>query len=403
METQNVQADKNGHYSVMLGSAAAHGLLPEVFVAGEARWLGVEVSGQAEQPRTLLLSVPYALKALDAETLGGKPASAFMSAPPSGAGAGTGPRKEGPLVEQPNEIVCSSPTGCRTGFVPLFSTSGGSAQVKDSIISQSGGAVRVTGIETVTSSASSPALTGKSSGTNAVSDGVDGITSSGTASGVAGINNGNGGVGVYGVGATGLYGSGGSGDGVFGATVTGFAGYFAGDVTVTGNLSKGGGSFKIDHPLDPANKYLYHSFVESPDMLNLYNGNATTDAQGEAVVHLPDWFETLNRDFRYQLTVMGQFAQAIVASEIANRQFTIKTDKPNVRVSWQVTGVRQDPWANAHRIPVEELKTVNERGLYLHPELYGAPPEKSITAHRHPDPQKLAKDSRPQPPSSAKH
>jgi len=176
---------------------------------------------------------------------------------------------------------------------------------------------------------------------------------------------------------------------VFGVSTGGFAGFFGGDVNVTGNLSKGGGSFKIDHPLDPANKYLYHSFVESPDMMNIYNGNVITDAQGNAVVRLPDWFETLNRDFRYQLTVIGQFAQAIVAGEIANRQFSIKTDKPSVKVSWQVTGIRQDAWANAHRIPVEELKPEKERGLYLHPELFGAAAEKSITAHRHPDVQKL--------------
>jgi len=129
--------------------------------------------------------------------------------------------------------------------------------------------------------------------------------------------------------------------------------------------------------------------------MNIYNGNVITDAQGNAVVRLPDWFETLNRDFRYQLTVIGQFAQAIVAGEIANRQFSIKTDKPSVKVSWQVTGIRQDAWANAHRIPVEELKPEKERGLYLHPELFGAPAEKSITAHRHPDVQKLEREETP--------
>jgi hypothetical protein len=103
----------------------------------------------------------------------------------------------------------------------------------------------------------------------------------------------------------------------------------------------------------------------------------TTDAQGDAVVDLPEWFETLNRDFRYQLTVIGQFAQAIVSSEIANGRFGIKTDKPNVKVSWQVTGVRQDAWANAHRI-VKEEKSELERGFYLHPELFGAPEEKGV-------------------------
>jgi len=81
---------------------------------------------------------------------------------------------------------------------------------------------------------------------------------------------------------------------------------------------------------------------------------------------------------------MGQFAQAIVASKVANHQFTIKTDKPNVEVSWQVTGIRQDAWANAHRIPVEVEKAQADRGLYLHPELFGAPPEKSIGLAHHP-------------------
>jgi hypothetical protein len=80
IETQNVQADKSGHYTVMLGSTSSQGLPTNIFVSGEARWLGVQAQGQAEQPRVLLMSVPYALKALDAETIGGKPASAFVTA-----------------------------------------------------------------------------------------------------------------------------------------------------------------------------------------------------------------------------------------------------------------------------------------------------------------------------------
>jgi trimeric autotransporter adhesin len=80
METQNVQPDKWGHYSVTLGSTTSAGLPTNLFAVGEARWLGVQVQGQAEKPRVLLMSVPYAFKALDAETLGGKPASAFLQA-----------------------------------------------------------------------------------------------------------------------------------------------------------------------------------------------------------------------------------------------------------------------------------------------------------------------------------
>jgi hypothetical protein len=150
------------------------------------------------------------------------------------------------------------------------------------------------------------------------------------------------------------------------------------NVDIFGMLTKPAGSFKIDHPLDPANKYLYHSFVESPDMKNMYDGVVTTDGMGLAAVALPDWFETLNRDFRYQLTVIGQFAQAIVASEIGGNQFSIRTDKPNVKVCWQVTGTRQDAYANAHRIQVEVEKAPADRGHYLYPELVGAPQTERI-------------------------
>jgi hypothetical protein len=215
--------------------------------------------------------------------------------------------------------------------------------------------------------------------------GIYGLSNGVSISGVLGENDAANGWGVYGL----AQGSGGiavrglaassTGYGVFGGNNGGGkAGYFSGDVQVTGNLSKGGGSFKIDDPLDPANKYLYHSFVESPDMMDIYNGNVTTDASGEAIVTLPDWFEALNKEFRYQLTPIGQFAQAIVASEVKGNSFTIKTDKPNVKVSWQVTGIRQDPYANAHRIPVEEDKPDNEKGKYLHPTEWGQPASSGI-------------------------
>lgn len=167
------------------------------------------------------------------------------------------------------------------------------------------------------------------------------------------------------------------GVGLDGAT-DGLAGDFRGDVEISGNLSKGGGSFKIDHPLDPENKYLYHSFVESPDMMNIYNGNAVTGADGDAVVELPAYFEALNRDFRYQLTVIGTFAQAIVTEEIKDNRFTIKTSAANVKVSWQVTGIRQDPYANKNRIKVEEDKPERERGFYLHSEAFNQPEERSV-------------------------
>ncbi|HEY0701462.1 MAG TPA: hypothetical protein VGD60_01725 [Candidatus Acidoferrales bacterium] len=163
-------------------------------------------------------------------------------------------------------------------------------------------------------------------------------------------------------------------------TAGGKAGYFVGDVQVTGMLTKGGGSFKIDDPIAPSEKYLSHSFVESPDMKNIYDGIVVTDAHGAATIQMPPWFDALNRDFRYQLTPVGRFAQAMVASEIKNGKFTIRTSKPHVKISWQVTGIRHDAWANAHRIPTEEEKPANEQGTYLHPELFGAPPDKEISS-----------------------
>jgi hypothetical protein len=187
-----------------------------------------------------------------------------------------------------------------------------------------------------------------------------------------------------------------NGDGIDAYAGSGLAGYFSGDVTVTGNLSKGGGSFKIDHPLDPANKYLYHSFVESPDMKNIYDGVATLDVNGEAVIQMPEWFGVLNRDFRYQLTCIGAFAPVFVAEELAHNQFKIGGGRVGMMVSWQVTGIRQDAWANAHRIPVEELKNNRERGYYLHPDLYGAPADKQIEWARHPQMMKKLQAQRQQ-------
>jgi hypothetical protein len=236
-------------------------------------------------------------------------------------------------------------------------------------------------------------------GQSGTGTGVFGSTGSGQAFGVSGFNT-SGGSAVLGEApnGTGVVGSTNSilGSGILGLNNGGgSAGEFHGNVIITGLLSKGGGSFKIDHPHDPANKYLSHSFVESPDMMNVYNGNITTDDNGDATVTLPDYFGSLNRDFRYQLTVIGQFAQAIVADEIVDNRFTIKTDKPRVRVSWQVTGIRQDAWANKHRIAVEENKAAAERGYFLHPELFGQPEEKNLEWARHPELMKRIRGSRP--------
>jgi hypothetical protein len=146
----------------------------------------------------------------------------------------------------------------------------------------------------------------------------------------------------------------------------------------TGALSAASKAFRIDHPLDPQNKELWHSCVESDEMKNIYDGVVTTDGAGFATVTLPEWFGALNKDFRYQLTIIdegGHLPDAVfarVVRRVENNTFTVKTSLPNVEVSWQVTGVRKDPYAERHRLPVEVEKSSEDKGRYLHPEAFGA-------------------------------
>ena len=149
---------------------------------------------------------------------------------------------------------------------------------------------------------------------------------------------------------------------------------FSGNLTLKGTLTAGAKNFKIDHPLDPKNRYLYHASVESSEMMNIYTGNAILDSNGEAVVALPKWFEAVNSDFRYQLTAVGSAAPNLhIAQEIAQHQFSIAGGAPGMKVSWQVTGVRHDAFAKAHPMVVEARKSAKDRGHYLHPEAYGEP------------------------------
>lgn len=158
-----------------------------------------------------------------------------------------------------------------------------------------------------------------------------------------------------------------------------------GDAIITGNIAKGGGSFKIDHPLDPENRYLSHSFVESPDMMNIYNGVVSLDRRGRAVVKLPAWFEALNRDFRYQLTALGKPAPNLyIAREVKGNCLEIAGGHPRMKVSWEVTGIRRDAYAEANRIQVEENKPPEEQGTYLYPELFDQRREKSADQVREP-------------------
>ena len=150
------------------------------------------------------------------------------------------------------------------------------------------------------------------------------------------------------------------------------------DLIADDQVISGGGQFMIDNPIDPENKFLSHSRVHSSEMMNIYNGNITLDANGESWVDLPEWFGALNKDFRYQLTCIGGFSPVYVAQEISNNKFKIAGGKSGLKVSWQVTGIRQDAYAKYSGFKVEETKTENEMGKYQHPEAFGLPKEMGI-------------------------
>ena len=674
-ESQNVQLDSSGHYTVLLGSTQAEGVPIELFTSVQAQWLGVRPQGEAEQARIMLVSVPFALKAGDAETLGGQPPSAYAAAPSAAAAASGGTSAAaGPNAPaspsakaSPNAlpclggpILCPPQAGLATAnYVPLWEASSKTIEaLGSSVIYQSGGNVGIgttspktpLDVRTTTATSALSAQVANANGTTfgiiglnnststtTVGFGIAGLTSSigagvsgintsttGNAIGVAGSSNSSDGAGVFGIGHVGVqgqsdsqggyggvfinqstsatpalnqpalalgaitgapngiafnsivaqgsviaqqhqhagvavwgdtnvsndtavlgtvddgtavmglnnnpslsgpagsftnYATTGAGVGVTGTTnspsgygvygvatstdtsgaasgvygvssnaygvygystynvgVLGVAqpsvdgsngvagvnnatsghangvygisnspggvgaifentagglillgrvtpaqnlfavdgtggGFFNGNLQVNGNsnfggavqvngngnfggavqvngnlnvggsLTKGGGSFKIDDPLDPANKYLSHSFVESPDMMNIYNGIIRLDARGEAWVELPGYFEALNRDFRYQLTSVGAPQPRLyIAREVKGNRFKIAGGKANAKVSWQVTGIRHDAWANAHRIPNEEDKPADKRGTYLHPELFGAGADRTAEA-----------------------
>lgn len=145
------------------------------------------------------------------------------------------------------------------------------------------------------------------------------------------------------------------------------------DVVVTGDFSVNNGNknFVLDHPLDPANKALYHNAVESPDHVTYYHGTVTLGADGSATVSLPDYFEALNADFHYQLTCVGAFAQVFVAQEINDNKFVIDGGQAGMKVSWQVSARRNDPWAHDHPYEAEIEKDSSEKGRYYYPEGYG--------------------------------
>jgi hypothetical protein len=516
METQNVQPDKTGHYSVMLGSTLSQGLPSNLFASGAARWLGVQAQGQPEQPRVLLVAVPYALKALDAETIGGKSASAFALATPAGTPLATNPVQPNAAQNTPASGVPSITGSGKPGYISewlnttklgdsmLFQSSAGNLGISTITpaqkmeidlgnmlvrgaddFSKAGDtaymyvgdtnhpieAIRASGLalgvykvpqaifiqdktgnvgigtnkvtsailNTAATSASVVGLStiGYNAPINSNLNGSDGLHATGGSSeanhGGAGVVANGGDNSIYGIGGDGIDATAGYGDigGGVGGTFTGeggrystsdgidvttvggtspitvayfcctqsgsgdLAGNFSGDVNVSGAIFAGIKDFKIDDPLDPANKYLLHSSIESSEMMNLYSGNVVLGRDGTASVQLPAWFEAVNGDFRYQLTAIGRSSPGLyVGQEISGNRFQIAGGAPGTKVSWQVTGVRHDAYAKAYPLVVERDKIALERGRYIHPELYGAPEQAGVEWARHPAWMKHVKEAK---------
>lgn len=390
-----------GGFSYLLGSSAA---LPiGLFAADTVRYLGITVGTDPEiSPRTRLCSVAYAFQALHADTSG----IAFGVTD----GAITNADVNAAANIAASKIAGTAATLSASQTFNGYNQFSFGIQVQDSVLKTNSYGVTIgtaaaptqdrlirvdrnfntiyfrQGVDIALENASTGLLEGlysevkhsdagnggsayavygdaTSDGTNRT--GVYGESRPLTAGSNSGVSFGVRGTAFEGATAYGVY-------GYAGSATTNYAGYFSGNVHVTGTLSKGGGSFKIDHPLDPKNKYLQHSFVESPDMKNVYDGIAALDANGEVTVALPDYFGALNRDFRYQLTAIGSPGPNLyIAQEISDNSFKIAGGAPGMKVSWQITGIRKDAFAEANRIQVEMDKRPDERGKYLHPEALG--------------------------------
>ncbi|MBC7227361.1 MAG: hypothetical protein H5T61_09015 [Thermoflexales bacterium] len=227
------------------------------------------------------------------------------------------------------------------------------------------------GVYGESSSTAGVGVYGRSTATSGTTAGVVGSSTSTDGVGVLGSSEGSDGIGIYGT-----------------APDTGYAGYFLGNVHVYGGFSASGSkAFKIDHPLDPANRYLYHFAQEAPEVQNVYNGVVTLDARGEATVALPDYFSALNAGpFRYQLTAIGApMPNLYIAQEIQGNTFRIAGGVPGKKVSWEVTAVRNDPYLHDHPAQAEVDKPADEQGTYLYPQGYGQPQEMGLDYQRHRD------------------
>ena len=199
-----------------------------------------------------------------------------------------------------------------------------------------------------------------------------------------------------------LYGSSTNSIGLF-VSAPALAALLSGALLCSGWIIGAAKSFRIDHPSDPAGKYLNHASVESSELKTFYDGKVELDAAGRATVQLPSWFEALNGEVRYQLTAVGAPAPDLhIATELADGRFEIAGGPPGCTVCWQVTAVRRDRWSGANPLTVEQDKVGDEQGQYLHPDLYDQPPERGIAAQlsaaQHATRDQMEKQSPPRPP-----
>jgi hypothetical protein len=265
--------------------------------------------------------------------------------------------------------------GGRVGIgVPAIANPAETLHVAGGIYANNPGGDAVRGEST---SSSGIGVQGDSSGGHWGVQGTSGISSAGA-------------IGVYGVARVGVQGDATAPGtiGVLGRTTIvqpgAIAGRFDGDLEVVGGGNK---NFRIDHPLDPENRYLLHTCVESSEMKNVYDGVAHLDEDGSAWVELPEWFEALNGNFRYQLTAVGGSGPDLhVAEEVSENRFKIAGGEEKMKVCWQLTGSRKDRAATAYPFEVEQEKSEEERGCYLDPSLYDAPEAQRIPILRTPTP-----------------
>lgn len=363
-----------GHFQMTSSSGGTTGVLAEVSSSN-----GVGVTGGALSLNGTTIGVQGLTQSPDGTGVFGNAASTtgagrggyFSSLSPSGMGVfGLAASLSG------NAIGVNGQSDSENGFgVTGHATSDTGPTFGGSFTSESSGGKGLQG------AATSP--TGDTTGVYGVSyseslgKGVFGrsISESGSNIGVYGVSDSTAGFGVFGYASK----TEGTIYGVWGEASTASLGYgvFAlGDLAASGNKA-----FRIDDPRDPENRYLMHYCTESPFPQNSYSGNVVTDGEGFGWVTLPEYFDSINANAKYQLTVMGRsFAQAIVYQEIKGNRFQIRTSMPNVKVSWRVECDRDDPHVRRKR-PMDVVeKSGRERGTYQDPALYGKAEGFSVTA-----------------------